>query len=370
VKLKGAAGARRQGSRDEPALPADLHDRIGQMTLVGFRGATPSEAEPTLRRIRDGFIGAVELFDADAETGGGRNIQSPDQVRELIGVIKAAGRIAPLVTVDAEGGFYHRLKERHGFPPVAQASDVGHRNDLGFTARNATVIAEMLADIGVDMNLAPVVDLQNPSHTTAGSSRRSFSADPATVTAHAREFIRAHRERGILIALKHFPGMAGVLRPYVPGTGELIEEWSAAELDPYRVLVGEGLADAVMATRVTHPLVDPEFPGCLSARTIDGLLRTEIGYDGVVISDAMEMLAIWDGFGFGRGTILAVNAGVDLLMFCNESRMVPYSDDRVEETVQVISDAVACGEIPESRINDSCRRILRLKARRGRRAAA
>jgi beta-N-acetylhexosaminidase len=354
-----------QGRAPSPSIqmPDSLRDRIGQMVLVGFRGMDAREAQPTLRCIEDGTVGAVVLFDVDAETGGPRNIQSREQVRDLVAAVKSAGKIPALVAVDAEGGFYHRLKEKYGFSPTAPAAEMGGRGDLAFTRIAAGNIASQLADVGIDMNLAPVLDLLNPANLTVSARRRSFSSDPAAVAAHAREFILAHRELGVLTAGKHFPGMGGVLRPYSQGAGEFIETWSSDELTPYKALIDQGLLDAVLATRVTHPELDPDYPSCLSARVIDGLLRRELGFNGVVISDAMEMLAIWDVYGFERGTILAVNAGVDILLFCNESSIVSYRDDRGPATVQVIVDAVTRGEIAESRINEACGRILAMKSR-------
>lgn len=348
------------------ALPKELHDRIGQMVAVGFRGITPAEAQPTIRNIASGSVGAVELFDVDAETGGPRNIQSREQVRELIAALKAASEIPVLVSADGEGGFDHRLKERYGFNPVVPTATMGEHNDLDFTRSSASTIAAQMADVGIDLNLAPVVDLLNPASLTVSSRRRSFSADPALVTAHAREFILAHHDEGVLTAVKHFPGMGGALRPYSPGWGEAIETWSPAELEPYRTLAAEGLLDVVMGTRATHAELDNHYPGTLSSKTINGLLRKEMGFGGVVISDALDTLATWDVYGFERGVILAVNAGVDLLLFCNESGIVPYSDERGPACVQVILDAVARGEIAESRINEACTRILALKARRRR----
>jgi len=363
MKARVPGSERGQIPRASLPMPQELHDRVGQMIMVGFRGVTSVQAQPTFRNIAAGSIGGVVLYDLDEQTGGPRNIQSPEQLRDLTGALKAVGDIPVLVAVDAEGGAYHRLKERYGFSPAVSAGEIGERNDLAFTRMAGGRVAADLADVGIDMNLAPVVDLLDPADMMVSASRRSFSSDPALVAAHAREFILAHHEHGVLTVTKHFPGMGGNLQPYSPGVGELTEHWSTAELESYRSLVAQGLVDAVLATRVTHPELDPDFPGCLSEKVVQGTLRREIGFAGVVISDAMEMLAIWDAHGFERGTILAVNAGVDMLLYCNRSGIVPYSDDRGPAAVQVILDAVARGEIAEERINQACARILALKSR-------
>jgi beta-N-acetylhexosaminidase len=344
-------------------MPTALRDRIGQMIMVGFRGISARDAQPTLRNIGEGTVGAVVLFDVDAETGGPRNIQSPDQLRDLVGAVKEAGHIPVLVTVDAEGGFYHRLKERYGFAAATPAATMGERNDPAFTRSEARVIATELARVGIDMNLAPVVDLLNPANLTVSARRRSFHSDPRLVAAHAREFILGHHDKGVLTALKHFPGMGGVLRPYSPGVGERIQSWSTAELEPYRTLKAEGLIDAVLASRVTHPEIDEVDASCLSSKVVDQLLRADIGFDGMVLTDAMEMLPIWDVYGFERGIIKAVQAGCDMLLFCNESGIVPYSDERAPAAVQVIVDAIERGDISEERVNQSCARILAVKNR-------
>jgi beta-N-acetylhexosaminidase len=338
--------------------------------MVGFRGITPREAQPTLRSIEAGAIGWVVLFDVDAETGGPRNIQSPGQLQELNLALKAAGSIPIMVTVDAEGGFYHRLKERYGFAPAVPAATIGETNDLAFTHGAGLSVATELARAGIDMNLSPVVDLLNHANLTVSARRRSFSADPEIVVAHAREMILAHHEAGVLTAVKHFPGMGGALKPFAPGVGEIIQSWSTDELLPYRLLQAEGLMDAVLATRATHPEIDEELPGCLSPKVIDGILRTDIGYEGVVVSDALEMLPIWDIFGFERGVVKAIQAGCDVLLFCNESGIVPYSDDRASAAIDVVVDAIERGELTEARIDESCRRILALKARRENLAAS
>ena len=363
-----AAAAHEVPAEDRPRaayrLPASLHDRIGQMILVGFRGMTARDAEPTFRQIRAGSIGAVVLYEGDSQTGGLRNIKSPAQLSQLAADIKAAGSIPPLVTIDAEGGFFqHKLRPEFGFAPTAAARDMGERNDLALTRANADVIAAMLAETGIDMNLAPVVDLLNPANFHATHSRRTIDADPGVVIAHAREFILTHHARGILTALKHFPGLGGALQPYEPGQGELIREWSEAELEPFRSLIAEGLADAVLTTRVTYPQLDPDYPACLSKKIVDGLLRSQLGFDGVVISDPMEMLPIWDQFGFAAGIVHAGNAGSDLVLLGNVSHVVPYSDDRADDAIRFLTHAVERGEIAESRIDEACGRVLALKSR-------
>jgi beta-N-acetylhexosaminidase len=207
------------------------------------------------------------------------------------------------------------------------------------------------------------VDLLNPANPTAIRVGRTYSSDPEFVIAAAREFILTHRARGVLTTIKHFPGMHGIAKTRLPDVGEFIEGWSRDELEPFRALISEGLADAVLTTRDRYPLLDPDYPACLSKKIVAGLLRSELGYDGVAISDPMEMREIWNVFGFAKGTVMAVNAGIDLVLACNMSSVVPYSDDRADEVVRALTDAVASGEVAESRINEACGRILTLKAR-------
>src|ERR1035437_949582 len=346
-----------------PQLPRDLHDRIGQMVFVGFRGLTAQEAEPTLKQIGAGSIGAVVLYDFDAQTGESRNIQSPRQLSELVTAVKAAGSIPPLITIDAEGGQFQELQPRHGFAHTATAREVGLRNERAYTRFNAEVIAEMLAEAGIDMNLAPVVDLLNPANPIATRAGRCYSSDPEVVTSAARELILTHRACGVLTAIKHFPGMRGIAQAHLPGVGPSVEDWARDELEPFRALISEGLADAVLTTRDRYPLLDPDYPACLSKKIVAGLLRSELGHDGVVISDPMERRESWNGFGPAKGAVMAVNAGTDLVLACNLSSDVPYSDDRADEVIRALTDAVASGEVEESRINEACGRILTLKAR-------
>ncbi len=350
----------------EPSLPADLDARIGQLIMTGFRGLTPLDAEGTLRQIRDGHIGAVLLYDSEENTGLPRNIQSPGQTQALVAELHAASDmrgIPLLVTVDEEGGFYTRLKAQYGFPGVPTARDLGQRGDVQATHDAGAVTAHTLAEMGIDMNLAPVVDLHNPANLGVGFRGRAFSSDPEEVAAHGGAFVEAHHERGRLTTLKHFPGSGNVVFDPV-SVSETAATWTPAELIPFRRLLERGIVDSILVSRARIPALDPELPAMLSPRIVNELLRGEMGFDGVIISDAVELSSIWEVYGFERALVLAINAGVDMLMFCNVPLgNVPYDGNRAERAVEVVAGAVARGEIASSRIDEACRRILRLKSR-------
>src|SRR5688500_4007905 len=191
-----------------PAGPS-LRERIGQMLLVGFRGLTLEEAEATRRQVSNGALGGVLLFSVDQLTGGPRNVESPQQVRALVdGLRGAAPAQTPLlVAIDQEGGLVARLGPAHGFPPTGSAADLG-RDDPEVTRAAARAMAETLAAAGINLNLAPVVDLAtNPDNPIIAGVERSFSPDADVVIAHATAFIEAHHQvGGAACAVNHFPG--------------------------------------------------------------------------------------------------------------------------------------------------------------------
>ena len=166
------------------------------MVVVGFRGLTPDEAEPVRALIADGTLGGVILFSVDQLTGGPRNVESPDQLRSLVAALSGAATAAPLlVAIDQEGGQVARLGPSHGFPATRSAADLG-RGDPSETAAAAAGIAATLTDVGVTLNLAPVVDLAvNPDNPSIAAVDRSFSADPA-VGDRPRERVHRGAARG------------------------------------------------------------------------------------------------------------------------------------------------------------------------------
>jgi len=343
---------------------ASLNDKIGQMVLVGFRGTKLDPSNPVLADIRDRHIGGVVLFDYDVPGQSPvRNIESPSQVRNLTAALKEASPSPLLVAVDQEGGKVSRLKEKFGFPATVSQQSLGTSDDIRATRKSAEETAKTLAECGFNINFSPVVDLNiNPENPVIGGRGRSFSENPAVVTEHAIEVIKAHHARGILTTLKHFPGHGSSKDDSHLGFVDVTETWSRTELEPYEKIIAAGLSDTVMTAHIFNSKLDTSLPATLSGRTIDGLLRGELRFDGVVISDDMQMKAISAHYGLEEAVFLAIRAGVDILAFANNSIFDP---DVAASAIQIIRKAVHDGKISEERIDRSYARITRLKSRLG-----
>ena len=337
------------------------------MLLVGFRGTNAATAAAVLDDITLRSLGGVVLFATYQPTGDPvRNIVSPAQLSELTGALQASALrseagLSLIVAVDEEGGHVARLDPAHGFPPTQSAATLGAEDDRARTRRAGRAIGVTLRDAGINLNLAPVVDLNvNPSNPIIGALDRSFGADPTLVTGQATAFIRGHHDEGILTTLKHFPGHGSSTADSHLGVVDVSDTWTPIELVPYRRLVPAGLADAILTAHVFNGQLDAEHPATLSHATIDGLLRGEIGYDGVVISDDMQMGAIRQAYGYEDAVRLAILAGVDILTIANQQVFEP---DIVARTIGIVAGLVERGVVTEARIDASWRRIVALKAR-------
>jgi beta-N-acetylhexosaminidase len=336
------------------------------MLLVGFRGVTVDDNSPIVQDIRDRGLGGVVLFDFDTPTNSPvRNIESPEQVRQLVAALTsaaaAAGAPTLLVSIDEEGGRVARLDERHGFPPTESAAALGARNDSAYTRQRAAGMGATLASVGVNLNLAPDVDLNvNPTNPIIGSLDRSFSADPAVVTSQALAFIAGQHQAGIETTLKHFPGHGSSTGDTHLGVVDVTASWTEAELEPFASIVAQGQADAILTAHVFNAHLDPQYPATLSKATVAGILRERIGYQGVVISDDLQMGAIRQAFGYPEAVALAIEAGVDILTIANQQ---VFEDGIVARTIDIIAGHVKSGRLARSRIDESWGRIQALKAR-------
>jgi beta-N-acetylhexosaminidase len=327
--------------------------------MAGFRGTSVEEAGRFADHVRAGRVGGVVLFDEDraADPPPHRNVVTPQQVRDLVAGLRALAPEPLLVAVDQEGGRVARFTERHGFPPSSSARELGRAGDIDRTAREADVTAATLAGVGIDLNLAPVVDLdRNPTGPAIGAAGRSYSADPVEVIGHARAVVLAHRRRGVSTVLKHFPGHGSAAEDSHLSMADVTSTWSPDELLPYRTLIAEGLADAVMTAHVFHRDLDPDWPATLSPAVVEGLLRGELGFGGVVLTDDLQMGAIAGGHGLRTAVRQALLAGADILLFANNSPGA-YDEDAVPRAVAAVLDLVEGGEVPAARVAEAASRV-------------
>jgi beta-N-acetylhexosaminidase len=340
----------------------DLDAKIGQMILVGFRGLELTSTSPVVKDIRERNLGGVVLFDYDVPTASSlRNIESPQQVKALTDVLQRTASPRLFISIDQEGGEVARLKEQAGFPASVSQQYLGSLNQLDTTLQFAETTAKTLAQLGINLNLAPVVDLNlNPDNPVMGRRERSFSADPAIVTSHARQVIGAHHRYGVLTTLKHFPGHGSSRTDSHVGFVDVTNTWSHIELEPYAEIIRAGECDAVMTAHIFNAKLDPTLPATLSKPILSGILRNELHYDGVIISDDMQMKAISAQYGFEAAIQFALDAGVDILTFANN---LNYDENITACAIRVIQQLVEDKKISPDQIDESYQRIRRLKAR-------
>jgi beta-N-acetylhexosaminidase len=292
----------------------------------------------------------------------GRNVESPAQVQALTATLRGYSPIPLLVAIDQEGGWVARLQRDFGIGSNYSAQFLGARNELELTRSQGESTAQHLAELGINLNLAPVVDLNtNPVNPIIGRYERSYSADPAIVTAHARTVIEAHRPYNVFCTLKHFPGHGSSRGDTHYGFVDVTDTWSVTELSPYAALIGAQSCDVIMSAHIFNATLDPQYPATLSTNIITGILREKLGYNGVVISDDMQMGAITSQYNLETAVRLAITAGIDIIAFSNT---IPFSRaanaKRLHET---ITGLVETGVISPERIDQSYQRIMGLKRR-------
>jgi len=331
------------------------------MLIVGFRGTTLTAVDPFRAAIAAGELGGVILFDRDGLTlTAGRNITSPEQLVALTADLRAAGIGGPigpelLIAVDQEGGRVARLNPSTGYPATESEASLGAAGDLDHTTDVATLTGITLIGAGIDLNLAPVVDVNlNPTNPAIGALDRSFSADPGVVVAQATAMIEAQQAAGIRCVIKHFPGEGSATGNTDRGIVDVTATWSDVELLPFRELIAAGLPDAVMVGHIINDQIDPGRPAALSAPTVTGLLRDELGWTGVVVSDDLQAPAISQAYGSDEAIALAIEAGVDLLLFANQQ---VYDPAIVEHVIETVIGLVGSGRIAEARLDESVARI-------------
>ncbi len=337
-----------------------LKDRIGQMLVVGFQGTTLDEK--TALEIKDNNIGGIILFERSlSNPDAPRNITDKDQLISLINDLQSLNDIPMFISIDQEGGTVARLNPTKGFynPPSPK-----HIADLGCIDSSryyACMNATQLRELGINMNFTPCIDMiVNPDNPIIALRERAFSDNPDIVVKEAEIVVEEHRRQGIITSLKHFPGHGSSKTDSHLGLTDVTNTFTDAELIPYKKLIEDNFADIVMVSHLFNSNIDSEFPASLSEKTIGGLLRNRLGFNGVVATDDMHMGAITEEYSYPVALELALNAGVDMIIIGNNSKN--YEEDLISETMSVIYDLVISERVSRERIEEAYERIMTLKS--------
>lgn len=313
-------------------------EKVGQLLVAGFYET--QAGEEARRYIQDCHVGGLILY--------GRNVESARQLTDLTNGLKAlAGDIPLFLSTDQEGGVVERM------PP--EVRNLPNAYDVADAAVFGEVLGAECAAFGVNMDFAPSLDIwSNPDNTVIG--KRAFGSDAETVERRGLDCLNAMEGTGTIPVVKHFPGHGDTAvdsHVGLPVVDKTREELSAKELIPFQTAIDAG-APAIMVGHILLTKLDPARPATLSAEVVTGLLREELGFDGVVVTDDLTMGAITQQYGLGEAAVLAVEAGCDVLLVCHEA-------GTVEEVYAALLDAVDTGRITEDRLDQSVRRILSLK---------
>lgn len=344
----------------------ELKQKIGQMLIIGFRGTEANGLSYITRTINYLNIGGVILFDKDNPSSGEispRNITDYNQTKTLIQNLNKYSRSPLFVSVDAEGGYINRLKQKYGFINIPSAEQMG-KGTVEETKNQAITLGQELKDLGFNMDFAPDVDVNvNPENPVIGYLERSFSADPEKVYEHASSFIDGLHQNNIITAIKHFPGHGSSTSDSHLGIVDVTNTYKQEELIPYQKLIESGYSDMVMTAHIINTNIDPEYPATLSPLFVKNILREQLKFNGVIVSDDMQMGAIVNNYGYDEAIIKAINAGCDILIISNNG--TTYDEKAPYDAVDIIYKAVKNGQISEQQINDSYNRIQTLKEKYG-----
>ena len=328
-------------------MPLALRQRIGQMLIAGFDGQSlPVELKSLAREFG---LGGVILF--------ARNLSEPAQVAELCYGASRLGSDLPLwVSVDQEGGRVARLKAPFTeWPPMAT---LGRSGDVKLAERFAQALAAELRAVGITLNYAPVLDVHtNPKNPVIGDRALSGKADE--VARFGQAIIRGLQAGGVAACGKHFPGHGDTSADShveLPLVEHPIERLRAVELLPFAAAIAAGVA-TIMTAHVFLPALDEDRPATLSPRIVTGLLRDELHYDGVILSDDLEMKAIADKYAVPSAAVLAVEAGCDGVLICGSDHDVQAA------ALEALIHAVEDQRLSLTRVEDALTRQRRAKER-------
>ncbi|MFI0510082.1 glycoside hydrolase family 3 protein [Streptomyces sp. WSLK1-5] len=322
------------------ALPVDLDEAAHRCLVAGFEGTTA--VPDTLKRLIDRGLGGVILFT--------RNVRDAEQVRRLTDTLRAL-RPDLLVAIDNEGGGIGHLVAA-GAPEVPGSYALGVVDDPDLTARCADALAGHLATLGITASYAPVADVQRQAGNPIVRTR-AFGEDTALVSRHLGAWIAATEARGVASCAKHFPGHGGTLTDSHHELAVDPRPYDELDLAPFRAAIAAGVP-MLMSAHVVFPALDANRPATLSRRILGDLLRHEFDFDGVLVSDALEMKAIADRYGEAAGARIALAAGADQVIVAVPDLAVTL------ECRDAVLEALRDGALAEERVREAAGRVQRL----------
>lgn len=311
---------------------------LGRLFLFGFEGYyLPRRARDFLEKEQ--ALGTI-LFK--------RNIKSREQVYDL------TRSIPGLVTVDQEGGRVARLRDIcTNIPPMREIGENAKR-DPELPYRVGHQMGLELKGLGFDLDFAPVLDIDtNPKNPIIGD--RSFSRDPDEVAQFGAKFIQGMQAAGVWACAKHFPGHGDTdidSHLDLPVVTHSVDRISRVELHPFRAAIQAGVS-SIMTAHILLPALDPVYPATLSKTILTRILREQMGYEGVIVSDDLEMHAVADRYSIREMVKLGLLAGVDLFLVCSQL-------DKTREAIDAAHDLVDSGEVPQERVLEALRRVSSL----------
>ncbi len=325
-----------------------LDEKLGQMFMV--ETFSQSYSGEIAYMVEQQHAGAVIIYQ--------KNMINPGQLSSMLSGAQAHARIPLLITMDEEGGNVDRLGYLHFDPPLPSARWLGSTgNPQNAYDAGARAAAELKA-LGINVDLAPVADVRSIPNPVIG--QRIYGSDPGTVSAYAGAFLDGLQQNGVIGTLKHWPGIGSIaLDPHktLPSDTRSLSQLENNDFASFRMLLAKQ-PGMIMVTHVLVDAIDPNMPSSLSPKVVDGVLRGELGYQGVVVTDNLYMKGVSERYSLGQAAVLAVLAGDDLLEG-------PWDPSSMSGVLAALKNAVQSGQISMDRIDQSVRRILTLKAKYG-----
>jgi len=323
-----------------------LDQKLGQMVIVEFYGATLNS--DLAQMIQGNRIGGVLIENKNG------NAQTRNQLVTLNKAMQGQAHIPLFISTDFEGGIVNELRLITGERPSESAIGATGNPQVAYNAGHSA--ASDLAALGLNVNFMPIVDvLTNPNNP--GLPMRTFGSDPTLVTNMGRAYLKGLTDGGVVGCLKHFPGLGSAnLDPHfsLPYMNRSLATLSAVDLVPYRTMINEGIVPMVMVTHILNPQLDLKLPTSLSPNVVTKLLRDQLHFNGVIISDTLWMGGISNTYSLAQAAVLAVKAGTDLLLG-------PRGLADTQNMIFGLHQAVMNGQISVAQINASVQRIIELK---------